>query len=140
MAGWPQATGANGGGQYSKLTQIDRSNVGRLKIAWTYDASDPLSASDKSAGGNDAASGGHASSGVEATPIIVSGKLVLCTPAHRVVALDPESGKEIWSFDPHMGQVKPGELYYTAPPLIVKDLAVIGGRYTTVTAWTSRAE
>ena len=36
----------------------------------------------------------------EATPIFVGGTLYLSTPLNRVIALDPETGKEKWSFDP----------------------------------------
>jgi hypothetical protein len=36
VADWPYTEGAAGGGRYSALTDINRGNVGRLKVAWTY--------------------------------------------------------------------------------------------------------
>lgn len=35
----------------------------------------------------------------EATPIIVDGIMYLPTPNNRVVAIDPETGKEIWNYE-----------------------------------------
>jgi quinoprotein glucose dehydrogenase len=40
----------------------------------------------------------------EATPIVVDGVLYLSTPFNRVVALDPETGKERWVFDPRVSR------------------------------------
>ena len=36
----------------------------------------------------------------EATPILVDGRLYLSTPHGHVMALDPDTGKKIWEFDP----------------------------------------
>ncbi|HYP34750.1 MAG TPA: pyrroloquinoline quinone-dependent dehydrogenase, partial [Stellaceae bacterium] len=36
----------------------------------------------------------------ETTPIVADGTMYLSTPFNRVVALDPETGREKWSFDP----------------------------------------
>ena len=36
----------------------------------------------------------------EATPIMVDGLLYIVTPYSRAIALDPESGEEVWTFDP----------------------------------------
>src|SRR5260370_16409026 len=33
---WPAYGNDAGGGRYSPLSQIDRGNVGRLRVAWTY--------------------------------------------------------------------------------------------------------
>ena len=43
-----------------------------------------------------------ATSAFEATPILVDGTLYLCTPFSRVIALDPETGAEPWTYDPHI--------------------------------------
>jgi quinoprotein glucose dehydrogenase len=37
----------------------------------------------------------------EATPLMVDGTLYLSTPFARVIALDPATGREKWTFDPH---------------------------------------
>jgi len=86
---WPYYGGDAGGSRYSPLTEIDKHNVTELKIAWEYHTGD---VSD----GN----GGRRKSEFEATPIVVDGSMYLSTPFNRVVALDPETGQEKWSFDP----------------------------------------
>src|SRR5262252_3349460 len=86
---WPAYGRDPGGSRYSPLTQINRQNVKKLKIAWTYrtgDVSDGSHTESKSA--------------FEATPILVDGTLYLSTAFNRVVALDPETGAERWSYDP----------------------------------------
>ena len=39
-------------------------------------------------------------SSFQATPIVVEDTLYYCTPFNRVFALDPQTGAEIWMFDP----------------------------------------
>ncbi|HVD77943.1 MAG TPA: PQQ-binding-like beta-propeller repeat protein, partial [Vicinamibacteria bacterium] len=38
---------------------------------------------------------------LECTPLVVGGVLYLTTPSSRIVALNGETGAEIWRFDPH---------------------------------------
>src|SRR5262249_32625945 len=47
-------------------------------------------------------SGNRRKSAFEATPIVANGMMYLSTPFNRVVALDPETGHERWSFDPRI--------------------------------------
>jgi len=80
---WPYYGHDAGGMRYSKLTQINRSNVAKVKVAWVYhtgDISDGTKYPRKSE--------------FESTPIFVDGTLYLTTAFNRVVALDPTSGKE----------------------------------------------
>ena len=42
------------------------------------------------------------SSAFEASPIAVDGRLIFTTPRNRVIALDPETGRELWTFDPQL--------------------------------------
>ena len=37
---WPYYGGDSGGAKYSPLKQVDRANVTRLKVAWTYHTGD----------------------------------------------------------------------------------------------------
>jgi quinoprotein glucose dehydrogenase len=89
IADWPYYGGDAGGSRYSPLTQIDRSNVAELKVAWEYHTGDVSDGSDN-----------RRKSEFETTPIVAAGTLYFTTPFNRVVALDPETGREKWSFDP----------------------------------------
>ena len=91
-AGWPSYGHDLGGTRYSPATQINRNNVGQLKVAWTYrtGALDGLE--------RDLTE--HAA--FEATPILVDGRLYLSTPFDHVIALEPETGKKIWVYDPKL--------------------------------------
>jgi glucose dehydrogenase len=79
---WPMYRHDRAGTGASPLTQIDAGNVARLRQAWTYGlASDTPTTGRGAAGPNS-----------EATPIVVNG-LVYLPGANRVVALDPETGR-----------------------------------------------
>src|ERR1700740_1955642 len=84
---WSAYGGDSGGTRYSSLRQINRENVSKLQVAWTYRtgalAHDPDL--DKKAA-------------FEATPILVDGKLFLSTPHDHVIALNPETGAKLWEF------------------------------------------
>ena len=43
----------------------------------------------------------------EATPIFVDETLYVITPLNRVIALDPETGKEKWTYDPDIPTYAP---------------------------------
>ena len=90
-AGWPTYGGDPGGQRYSPAKQITRANVSSLQPVWTYHTG-ALQSSNRSVSKSD----------FEATPILFRGALYLSTPFDRVVALDPESGKERWTFDPRV--------------------------------------
>ena len=86
---WPYYGGDAGGSRYSPLSGINRANVHQLKVAWTYhtgDISDGSQHSRKSA--------------FETTPIMVDGTLYFSTAFNRVVALDPATGRQRWTYDP----------------------------------------
>ena len=88
-ADWPYYGHDAGGMRYSPLKQINRENVAKLKVAWTFHAGDISDGS-----------GGKKRSGLETTPILVDGTLYLTTAFNRVIALDPETGKQRWAYDP----------------------------------------
>ena len=89
-AGWPVTEGAPGGGRYSPLADIHTGNVGELEQAWVYRHGDYF----------DAPLPGFNGTRQETTPILVDGRLIFTTPTNRVIALDPEQGTELWTFDP----------------------------------------
>ncbi len=82
-----------GGSRHSPLTEISKENVGRLKVAWEYHHGDISTGA-----------GGSRKSGFEATPILVEGTLYFPTPFNRIIALDPETGHEKWTFDPRISR------------------------------------
>jgi quinoprotein glucose dehydrogenase len=86
---WPCYGRDPGGMRYSPLTQINRGNVGRLKMAWVFHTGDISDGS-----------GRQKRSGFETTPILVDGRLYLTTPFNRIIELDPETGKQLWAYDP----------------------------------------
>jgi quinoprotein glucose dehydrogenase len=88
---WPFYGGDAGGSRYSPLDQITKSNVAQLKPVWEFHTGDVSDGSD-----------GRPKSEFEATPIVVAGTMFLTTPFNRVVALDPETGREKWNFDPRI--------------------------------------
>jgi len=94
-AEWRWTEGAPGGGRYSPLADIDRDNVGSLRLAWSYQHGDFYD------GGwmPDAVNKGTS---FESTPLVVDGRLIFTTPFNRVIALDPENGRELWTYDPHV--------------------------------------
>lgn len=88
-AAWPYYGGDAGGMRYSLLTQINPRNVSKLKVAWVFHT-------------GDVSEGKHGKqrSGFETTPILVDGTLFLTTGFNRVIALNPATGTQRWSYDP----------------------------------------
>ena len=93
-AGWPTVGGDPGNGRWSPLQDIHRGNVASLEVVWTYQHADFYDPGTKR-GRND-----KSGTAFEGSPILVDGRLVFSTPYSRVIALDPETGVELWTFDP----------------------------------------
>src|SRR5579864_6853173 len=87
---WPLYRHDPAGTGYSPLAQITAQNVHTLGKAWSYRLESGLAASAPTGRGR-----GGANS--EASPIVVKGVMYL-PAANRVVALQPESGQEIWVY------------------------------------------
>ena len=87
---WPMYRHDSAGTGYSPLAQVDTTNVARLTRVWTYGLQSDPSATPRPTG-----RGGAGGPNSEATPIVVNGVMYL-PAADRVVALEPETGKEIW--------------------------------------------
>jgi quinoprotein glucose dehydrogenase len=83
---WPNYGNDPGGMRHSALSQINRENVAKLKVAWVFHTGDISEGHD-----------GRRRSGFETTPILVDGRLYLTTPFNRVIALDRATGKQLWS-------------------------------------------
>ncbi len=89
---WSVVAGGPEGMRYSSLTQINRTNVAKLKLAWKFDTGDAFPSSE-----------------MQCNPIVVDGVLYATTPKLRVIALDAVTGKLRWAFDPFAGEKSIGK-------------------------------
>jgi quinoprotein glucose dehydrogenase len=78
------------GQRFSPLTQIDTTNVSRLRLAWQYGI-DPAAAKLNPAT--------QMLPPTEAVPLAVDGVLFVPTTNRAIVALEAHSGREIWKHD-----------------------------------------
>src|SRR3984885_15158008 len=76
-ATWSDYGGASDSSQYSALDQINRSNVAKLELAWTYQTGD--------------------NSKYFFNPIVVDNVAYVLAKNNSIVALDAATGKEIWT-------------------------------------------
>ena len=81
---WDHYGNTAGGSRFVALDQITRDNVKNLKPVWTYHTGDVPESPD----GNGAED--------QQTPLQVGDRVFLCTPHNNVIAVDADSGKEIW--------------------------------------------
>ena len=81
-ADWLQHGHSRDEQRHSPLRQIDTTNVGRLRVAWSYD----LGAYER----------------MEATPIVVGGVMYSTGSWNVVHAVDATSGRRVWSYDPQV--------------------------------------
>ncbi|HLJ48125.1 MAG TPA: pyrroloquinoline quinone-dependent dehydrogenase [Bryobacteraceae bacterium] len=97
QADWPTYGHDPGGQRYSPAAQITPENVAKLTRAWTYHMK-PADADTQTSSGSARRRGrGGAGRSSEVTPLVVDGVMYLVTAYDRIVALDPETGKETWS-------------------------------------------
>jgi alcohol dehydrogenase (cytochrome c) len=75
---WLTYSGNYAGHRYSALKQIDRGNVGRLKLAWMYQTNDLNQ--------------------FEATPIVADGVMYISEPPSNAAALDLRTGRPLWVY------------------------------------------
>lgn len=134
---WRYYGGDAGGMRYSALKQIDRSNVTTLRPAWTYhtgDVSDGKTLPVRSV--------------FEATPIVIDGVMYVTTPFNRLIALDPETGRELWAFDPKLDlqkfyfslYVSRGAAYWTDGKSARLLYGTLDGRLFSIDAATGRPD
>lgn len=90
---WPVTGGDLQGTGFSPLADLKPSTVDRLRRAWEW-RSNEQSITDTL--GRDPPQQGW----FEATPVMIGDTLYFPTPLNRVVALDAETGTELWRFDP----------------------------------------
>jgi len=86
---WPFYGSDAGGQRFSSAAQITPANVRGLKVAWTYSTGEMArhpEAIERAA--------------FENTPILAGGRLFVCSQFDAVSALDPGTGKPLWTYDP----------------------------------------
>ena len=76
---WLMYSGTLDGKRFSRLDQISRSNVGRLKVKWVYQ----IPQIDRA----------------ETTPLVVDGVMFVTEAPSNVVALDAATGRQYWRYD-----------------------------------------
>jgi quinate dehydrogenase (quinone) len=101
---WRDYGGTTAGRRFAALDQINKQNVDRLTVAWTFRTGE-------SAHSNPARrSRLHGKPGLtpatvdtqdQNTPIQVGNSLYLCTPHNVVIAIEADTGRPLWRFDPH---------------------------------------
>ncbi|PJJ17646.1 quinoprotein glucose dehydrogenase [Janthinobacterium sp. 67] len=78
------------GTRFAPYTQIDRQNVDKLQVAWTYRSGELAEGASES----------------QNTPLQIGDTIYTCTPTSKVIALDADTGKERWTFDPKPANTK----------------------------------
>ena len=93
---WPYVGSEQTHTKYSVAADITRANVGQLEVAWEWDVGElPLPET------------GTRPGAFQATPIMIDNVVYVSTMYTRVVALDAETGVELWAFDPKSSVTNP---------------------------------
>jgi quinoprotein glucose dehydrogenase len=96
---WPIYGGTTANNHYSPLRQINRKNVRKLRVAWSFNTGEE--------------------GGLQTSPIEVDGVLYGITPTQKIFALDAASGKLLWKFDSGIRGTQPdrGLAYWSDGPI-----------------------
>src|SRR5882724_7469804 len=86
---WPFYGGDQGGAKFSPLADVTVSTAPRLTVAWEWAPREKALETFGTRPGN-----------FQATPLMIDNVVYLSTPYNRVVALNAETGAELWAFDP----------------------------------------
>src|SRR5438876_987488 len=84
---WPVYGGAPENQHYSALNQINKFNVKRLEVAWTFDTEETGT--------------------LQTSPIVIDGTLYGISPIQKIFALDAATGKLKWKFDSGIAGTQP---------------------------------
>ncbi len=99
-ADWAVYLGDKATSHYSRLDQIDRSNVTRLRPVWTYETGEKGE--------------------FQSNAIVVNGVLYTATTSRKILAIDAVTGKQNWMFDPaehrpgNQGRRQRGVVYWAS--------------------------
>ncbi len=92
---WPMYGGQAANDHSSSLFQINRQNVGKLRMVWAFDTGEK--------------------GGLETSPLAIGRVLYAYTSSQKVIALDAKSGRLLWKFDSGIAGTGPmrGLAYWT---------------------------
>src|SRR5438132_978078 len=108
QADWPTYNGQMSGSRYTTLTQINKSNVGRLAPKWIFGLPNTPT--------------------LQVTPVVVEGVMYV-TSANQCYALDAGSGRQIW----HYQRPRTKDLVGNAAGGVNRGVGVAGDRVFMVT-------
>lgn len=91
---WPQYHRSYNAWRFSPLDQINKKNVGKLKVAWIHQP-------------------GNVTHGLQATPIVIDGVMYSISADNNVWAIDAASGKTLWRYAPKLDPISK-EVFYSA--------------------------
>jgi quinoprotein glucose dehydrogenase len=77
---WSDYSGASDSAQYSALRQVNRANVTKLKVAWTFPTGDNAK--------------------YDFNPLVVDDTMYVLAKGYSIVALNASTGKPIWTYAP----------------------------------------
>ena len=81
--GWTAYGGNKENNHYSPLTQIDTTNASQLKVAWQFHTGD-----------------GNSMTQMQVNPLVIDTVMYVISPRLKLIALNAETGKPIWTYDP----------------------------------------
>ncbi len=106
---WPSYAADKASSKYVPFEQISASNINLLDLAWTWMSPDNETVLENQRQQNFRATPGA----FKVTPIAVDGVLYTSTSFGRVVAIDGQSGRELWQFDTRSWEAgRPANLGY----------------------------
>jgi quinoprotein glucose dehydrogenase len=88
LVSWPYVAGDRHATRYSPLADLNRQNVGGLQLAWEWDPKEERK------------DNGAVPNNFSGTPLMIDNVVYISTMYTRVVALDAETGAELWTYDP----------------------------------------
>ena len=96
MVEWPYVGADQAASKYSPLADVDASNVEQLEVAWTWEPNELPNQEFRTRPGS-----------FEVMPLMIDNVVYVSTMYTRVVALDAETGEQLWAFDPEAWRTGP---------------------------------
>ncbi|MDD1783855.1 PQQ-binding-like beta-propeller repeat protein [Enterovibrio sp. ZSDZ35] len=92
---WPKYHRLDNGWRYSPLSDINKANVDKLKVAWIHQP-------------------GDIQHGLQATPIVLDGVIYYVAANNNVYAVDGETGETLWHYQPELDPIVTRVFYQAA--------------------------